>query len=647
MATRRLLVFLSGALAIGIGAAWMASDFRPVSPGEQTCQVDVPYAALVQDDQATFDLPFEPGASYRVIVASIAPEAVQTTVTLSAEPVPAVERFPLIPVPELQSAMPQKLRSGKGEAPRPTGWAWADAKSTPFVPQGVPPADSSLHPSKRTFYLHVTDGPLDDARQYAKVVSHRVAEGRFVRVFLDSQMQSGQLARGLAAEIVRLFDEEIVPGSRKVLGQFRDVDGDGKFAIVISPWLGKLQGGQTALGGFVRGSDFLTSVQSPFGNRADVLYLNSNLQPGPHLKTLLAHEYAHAICFSERLPTASHPEGLPTEDDWLNEAIAHLAENVHGTGWTNLDYRISRFLDATDRSPLVVRNYYANGLWRDPGCRGATYLFLRHIVDQFGEEVLSRLIRNSEPGVKNLETATGVPFPDLFRGWTIALAQADREFSGDRNRPIGPYRSLYLTDRLGRWSLQGPRPTDWDLNQECQTFSLMGTTAKMIDIRATAAGVYRLRVRTSGKPHLQVTVIRQNRESAPANVAADWQFPVSLPAANSPSLHVRLPAGRKIIRVSLECLQGGQSQSSCWEGNRLRDLEVPSEGDGNMREYVLHPPERMFPSEDHSPVRWQLKILSEDECGRRSAQWRDLATPQSAPPDKHQPVASGPADPVL
>jgi hypothetical protein len=474
----------------------------------------------------------------------------------------------------------------------------------------------------------------------------RVAEGRFVRVFLDSQMQSGQLARGLVAEIVRLFDEEIVPDSREVLGQFRDVDGDGKFAIVISPWLGKLQGGHTALGGFVRGSDYQTHVQTPFGNHADVLYLNANLQLGPHLKTLLAHEYAHAICFSERLPTKLHPDGLPTEEDWLNEAIAHLAENVHGTGWTNLDYRISRFLDATHRSPLVVRNYYANGLWRDPGCRGATYLFLRFVVDQFGEEVLSRLIRNPDRGVKNLEAATGVAFPDLFRWWTISLAQAGSDVS-DEEHSSGLFRSVDLTGRMGRWGLQGPRATEWNVNREDQTFSLMGTTAKVFDVRAATPGIYRLRVRTQGQPKLQVTVIREPTDSLPANVLADWQFTESLPVADTPALHVKIPSGRKILRLSVECLDGLQGQSYCWEAEQLPGTEIPADSDGLYREFVLNPPERLFPHGEKSPAHWQFKVLSEDANGRRTAQWIDLPCPDEVHPNGNFPVATTPGSPVL
>ncbi len=459
MATRRLAIFLAGALAIGAGAAWVASDLHPVPPDGPTYQVGVAYAVDVQDEEALFDLPFEAGGRYRVIVASLSAQAVESRLTLSAEKIPSVERFPLRPVEQI-SAIPLVPAAWNS----PGAWGDEDSSAEPLVPQ------TGAEKTDRTFHLHVTDGPLDDARQYAKVRGVLVAEGQFVRVFLDSQMHPGQLAQGLVSEIVRLFDGEIVPGSRDVLGTFRDVDGDGKFAILISPWLGKLQGGKTALGGFVRGSDFQRFTQAPFGNQADVLYLNSNLRPGPHLKTLLAHEYAHAVCFSERLPTTVLPEGLPGEEDWLNEAIAHLAENLHQTGWTNLDHRISRFLDAPDRSPLVVRNYYAGGLWRDPGCRGATYLFLRWVVDQFGEDVLTRLINGRETGVKNLEAATGLPFPELFRGWTIALAQA-----GQRGKNVSKFSTLELNQRLGRWSLQGPRLTKWNLDEGKQSISLCGT----------------------------------------------------------------------------------------------------------------------------------------------------------------------------
>jgi hypothetical protein len=270
-------------------------------------------------------------------------------------------------------------------------------------------------------------------------------------------------------------------------------------------------------------------------------------------------------------------------------------------------------------------------------------LFLRYVIDQFGEETLTRLIRNSEPGVKNLETATGVPFEDLFRGWTIALAQGVAH-SKDEANAGGQFRSIRLTDRLGRWSLQGPKVSDWHLGTERQSFSLLGTTAKIIDIRAATPGVYRLRVRTTGRPNLQVTVIWQDAEAAPTQASADWQFPVSLPAAASPVIHARIPADRTIVRVSVEC-EGRQSQSHFWEADQLPALEIPSAAGATLREYVLSPPERMFPREGESPLRWQLKILFEDNLHRPSAQWIDLPRPTppaagGSPPLAHRPGTS-------
>lgn len=623
MATRRLSVLLAGALTLGIGAAWVASDFRPIPPICQSCQMDVPYAVDVQEDQATFDLPFQANTRYRVIIGSVTDHQVESSLTLSAERIPNIARFPLSEVPAVQSAIPEQFRT-----------TWKRPSGPPTRHQ---PTNTHI-PAERTFHLHVTDGPLDDPRQYAKVTGRRVAEGRFVRVFLDSNMHEGQLAAGLVPEIVRLFDEQIVPGSRPVLGTFRDVDGDGKFAILISPWLGKLQGGKTALGGFVRGSDFQTAVKPPFGNQADIMYLSANLRPGPHLHTLLAHEFAHAICFSERLPTKLHPHGLPTEEDWLNEAIAHLSENLHKTGWSNLEHRVSQFLDETHRSPLVVPNYYADGLWRDPGCRGATYLFLRWVIDQFGTEVLSRLIHNPDRGVRNLEAATGVAFEDLFRGWTIALAQ-----NLNSPNPRMPYTSLNLEQRLGHWVLQGTRITDWNLDQAKHTFSLTGTTAKVFEVHASQAGVYRLRVRTQGQPNLQVTVIRQIDDDPKLQTVARWQSSANSQSPSRPALEVQISSLQespaKIVRAAVECRAGKHRQSVCFEQAHLSLQHIPRET-GTLQTIALDLPSRLWPHQATPAAKWQLKILSEDAQGRRSATWIDLPPPAESPLTKPIPIAA-------
>ena len=193
-----------------------------------------------------------------------------------------------------------------------------------------------------------------------------------------------------------------------------------------------------------------------------MLYFNSNLRPDAHLRTLLAHEYTHAVSFSLRLPSSRNPAGLRDEEDWLSEAIAHLAENLHGADWSNLDYRISRFLNDPQRFPLVVADYYRAGLWRDHGCRGATYLFLRWCVDQYGAGLLSDLLRSPATGTRNLERATGVPFPMLYRHWTMALLESGTHGSRTRELPV-PTTAGPLSGRSPGWG----RVREWNGCRRC------------------------------------------------------------------------------------------------------------------------------------------------------------------------------------
>src|SRR5262249_7865045 len=148
------------------------------------------------------------------------------------------------------------------------------------------------------------------------------------------------------------------------LGQARDVDRDGRFTILLSPLLGKLQAGKVAIDGFVRGSDFQLEAAPPFGNRCDMLYLNSRVRPGAYLRTLLAHEYTHAVLFCEHVLERHLPGANPADEEgWLNEGLAHVVESLHGRSWQNLDYRVAAYQACPERYPLVVADYFHAGLW--------------------------------------------------------------------------------------------------------------------------------------------------------------------------------------------------------------------------------------------------------------------------------------------
>jgi hypothetical protein len=376
----------------------------------------------------------------------------------------------------------------------------AQAQSPQFA--GVVPAEGVAGAVQRRFFLHVTAVKLEDAQGYVPVSGHLVGEGHRVRVYLDRQTSPSDPAPGLIDEIIRLLDEEIIPRSREVLGEHADIDGDGKLAVLVTSWLGRLRGGTTSLDGFVRASDFQPEVDVPFGNRADVIYLNTSAQPGPALKALLAHEYTHAVCFSRRLSRAGHAVSLPVEEDWLNEAIAHVAENLHEGGWSNLDRRIARFLETPGVSPLAVRDYYRAGLWRDPGCRGATYLFLRYCADQFGDGLLRDLVNDPAVGKRNLERATQTSFSELFRHWTIALAE-------------GRMATVSVHGKVGECELTGVTRVAWPVAEGSCTLKLNGTAAAYVELAGGCESrVMRVVVEAAPQAHLQVTLVRRARQPA-------------------------------------------------------------------------------------------------------------------------------------
>jgi len=500
MRRRRRILLLPILLLAAPGLLWLGQHwFSQRRPARQLVAGQW-YTVETSSDAAAIDLSFEHGERYLLVVNSLGSSSTTYEVSLAAEGIAGLESTPVVPVRPL----PPPVLEGADEL--------ADSR------EQVQRVAAVHAQEQREFFLHVTDGDLQDPNSYARVVGRLVGEGDDIRVYLDRQLKRRDLTPGLVDEIIDVMDRQMIPAMAERLGTYCDVDGDGKFAILLSPWLNRLQGGRTSLGGFVRGSDFQGELESPFSNRCDVMYLNSSLTPGKHLNALLAHEFTHAICFSERLHGGPGGARLPDEEDWLNEALAHLSENMFAGGWSNLDHRVNELLNAPHEYPLVVRDYYRAGLWRNHGCRGATYLFLRWWADQFGEQGLQRLIRCPDTGTRNLSQVAGVSFEELFRRWSIALTQGTTDEAPDA------YETLDLCGELGRWTLAGPRVEPWDVTESTRQFKLVGTSSFFTELHAGANydGVRRIHIAAEPGAQLQVSVQKQPATRPRLDVKARW-----------------------------------------------------------------------------------------------------------------------------
>ena len=331
------------------------------------------------------------------------------------------------------------------------------SKLSPFPPEKVPKPATGLPPLKRDFSMMVRDGDVASASNYLSVRGVLRAVGKRVQVYVASE-DVGRVEPELLEGPGRDFDDRIFPVAAASVGLARDVDGDGRFTVFLSSWLSRLGNGRNAVDGFVRVSDLDLAFSAPFGNRCDMMYLSTSLKPGPHLRTVLTHEYMHAVVFSGKIRTAmAVGQVIQEEEGWLDEALAHLAEDQQAFSRSNIDYRISAFLSQPERYQLVVDDYYAANLFRSHGNRGSTYLFLRWCVDQYGPELMPALIHSRLRGIANLEKATGCSFAELL---SALVGRLVHEWSGSGveagtagNLPIGG--RAQTAGRLGACRAQG------------------------------------------------------------------------------------------------------------------------------------------------------------------------------------------------
>ncbi|WP_435017351.1 hypothetical protein TA3x_004957 [Tundrisphaera sp. TA3] len=463
-------------LVVGLGPCRLAPGAAPASPG-----VGRPMPIAVRDGHASFDLPASGRDGKTLVIVSALGDGVGPfPIRLSTRAVAKARPAEVLPDPV--GSLPLR------DAPHPGP---------------IPAAPATIPPSVRSFHLLAKDGDVTQAASYGVVEGHLRAYGLRVQVYVDKD-DVDRVDVATLRDVVATFDEKIYPVAALRFGVPRDVDGDGRFTVLFSGWLAKLAGGKVSLDGFTRGADLDLVLPAPLGNRCDMMYLNTTLKAGPHLRTVMAHEYTHAITFSRKVlaPAARGVQGTE-EEGWLDEALAHLVEDAHGFSRSNLDYRVSAYLSQPERYRLVVDDYYGEDLFRSHGNRGATYLFLRWCVDRYGPGLLDALIRSERRGRPGLEAATGMPFAELFRRWTVALYTSGLDPAADAD---GSYRSIDPRAELEDWILAGPRASTvrpggldlWDAG---------GTTAHYAIVAGAAGEATRVEIDGPAAADMQVTAV--------------------------------------------------------------------------------------------------------------------------------------------
>jgi hypothetical protein len=212
-----------------LAGGWIAAA-RPGRFGAgATCwSPGVPRAIAVNSGRAIFRIPTTaPTSETLVVVSALARSSGPYPIRLSARPVDRAEE----PAPA-DDCPPAAPRLAAPELPLPSA-----------------PGDR-LPPSEQVFQMMVRPGDLASPSNYAPIRSVLKAVGRRVQVYVARE-DADRVGDDLLQDLVVTFDDRIHPVAVRCFGAARDVDGDGRFTILLSSGLDHLGGGRHAVDGFV------------------------------------------------------------------------------------------------------------------------------------------------------------------------------------------------------------------------------------------------------------------------------------------------------------------------------------------------------------------------------------------------------------
>ncbi len=411
--------------------------------------------------------------------------------------------------------------------------------SRPVMPQRAPGAAPSAALSigqQRSFQVCnvVTCSKTED---FTAVTATLKYLGKHAAIYQDVAAPAGGFTDQDFQTVGQVFDSDLYDVDTRAFGVESDVDENGIVFILFTPVVNQLTPKDQCSTSFVTGFFFAIDIDPAFkndsrSNQAEVFYA---IVPDPQqtvtctfstssvrrlVPVTFVHEFQHMISYYHHvLLRAGSSEVL-----WLNEAMSHLAEELGG-------FHFLSQADTTRFSNFVLGDLFnAFKYLKDPGARfaffgkgtgtleerGAAWLFLRWVVDQFGDDVIRRLSETGLTGADNVSAATGEPAGKLLPQWFLA------NYVSDLPGFTAPGRLQYKT-----WSF---RKTFADLNRQSpgnfdRPFPLVpptyvGGTFDQTGVLRAGSGDYLLAVQVSGQRGFGLQFTQGDGTPFPSSVLA-------------------------------------------------------------------------------------------------------------------------------
>ncbi len=313
--------------------------------------------------------------------------------------------------------------------------------------------------------------PCRDFIQISAVVKAVGSKGMIVQ---DVNAPAGGFTQTDFTSIVQEFDQTILATDTSYFGGQTDRNLDGVIVILLTPEVNKLTpaGASGFTAGFFFRADMFTKAEfqaagqsCPTTNEQELFYV---LVPDPtgqfnNVRTTatvrqtsrgtIAHELQHMLNQGIRmfLPPGTQPETV-----WLDEAMAHFAEEAIGRASRSYsDFRELNFADATvntdDYNAYFRQNFGRFRLWMfrpdtssptsnraatELGPRGAGWALLRYAMDRHSNNnaraFTRALVRGPQTGVDNLmaRVASGLAFDGFLGNFLVTVFTDHQSIAG-------------------------------------------------------------------------------------------------------------------------------------------------------------------------------------------------------------------------
>lgn len=248
------------------------------------------------------------------------------------------------------------------------------------------------------------------------------------------------------ARLSETFENQIYVINRKFFGSewTPGVDNDPHLVIIYARDMG-------GAAGYFAGSDSLMPEVRSYSNVAEMFYLSADYTDLKSSFTygVLAHEFQHMI----------HWNHDRNETSWINEGFSELAAALNGYDIGGFDYYFAF-------EPDIQLNFWPGNEQGDSSPHyGASYLFARYLLAQFGADTIQDIVANPKNGFEGLDEVfsnkmeeydsawdvTSKPGNQIFQNWVIAnILQNDYLLNGiyGYGEEAGSLPVFYPSDEL-------------------------------------------------------------------------------------------------------------------------------------------------------------------------------------------------------